>query len=115
MMEDFDNIDNMSIEDLILNGVIEVASIDPNTGEFLYTFTKMVKEKMPDLYEAHIRSVHEEIMYFWEKGFVNLTDWESKNPIVSLTEKAFENESLLALSVEKRQILEELKRILRVV
>ena len=110
-----DEMDDMSIESLIMGGIIEVAAIDPDTGEFLYTFTNKVKEKMPDLYKAHMQSVHGEIMYFWEKGFVNLTEWDSPNPIVSLTEKAFHNESLLALSVEKRAILEELKRILRVV
>lgn len=107
--------DDMSMEALIMNGIIEIAAVDSETGEFLYTFTKKVKEKLPELYEAHMRSVHAEIMYFWEKGFVNLTEWDSPNPIVSLTERAFDNESLLALSVEKRAILEELKRILRVV
>jgi hypothetical protein len=28
-----------SIEELILNGVVEVSGIDPQTGEFLYNFT----------------------------------------------------------------------------
>lgn len=110
-----ENMDDINIETLIMNGIIEIAALDPETGEFLYTFTNKVKEKMPELYKAHMTSVHAEIMYFWEKGFVNLTQWESPNPIVSLTEKAFDNASLLSLSIEKRQVLEELKRILRVI
>lgn len=109
-----DELEDMSIEALIMNGIIEIAAVDQETGEFLYTFTNKVKEKMPELYKAHMQSVHSEIMFFWEKGFVNLTEWDSPNPIVSLTEKSFDNESLLQLSVEKRQILEELKRILKV-
>lgn len=107
--------DDLSIESLIMNGIIEIAALDPQTGEFLYTFTNKVKEKMPELYKTHMATVHAEVMYFWEKGFVNLTDWESPNPMVSLTKKAFDNESLLSLSTDKRQILEELKRILKVI
>lgn len=110
-----ENMDDISIESLIMNGIIEIAAVDSETGEFLYTFTNKVKEKMPELYRAHMQSVHAEIMYFWENGFVHLTEWDSANPIVSLTEKAFDNPSILDLSTEKRQVLEELKRILKVI
>lgn len=104
-----------SIEDLILSGAIEVSAVDVETGELLYTFTDKIKSLMPELYKIHINHVHNEIMYFWEKGLVHIDDITSKNPIVSLTEKAFDEDVLKNLSSDKRQSLEEIKRILKVI
>lgn len=103
-----------SIEDLLLAGIIEVAALD-SSGEFLYTFTDKLKEIMPELYAAHLNYVHAELMFFWEKGLINIDDMESSNPIITLTEKAFDEEYISSLSIEKRQSLEEIKRILKVI
>ena len=54
-------------------------------------------------------------MYFWEKGLVYIDDVTSNNPVVSLTEKAFDEDALNKLSSSKRESLEELKRILKVI
>lgn len=104
-----------SIEDLILAGAVEVSGIDPETGEFLYNFTGKMKEVLPELYNMHINQVHDEIMYFWERGFVELDDMTAKNPRVRLTEKAFDVEAIAELSKEKMMALYEIKRILKVV
>lgn len=107
--------DDKSIDDLLLSGIIEVAALDSNTGELLYSFTDKFKEMMPELYEIHINYIHNEVMYFWEKGLVHIDDVTSKNPIVSLTEKAFDESVLASLSNSKRESLEEIKRILKVI
>lgn len=109
-----DEEDIPSIEELILNGIVEVAAIDPDTGEFLYNFTKDFKEAMPEIYEIHMQYVYGEVLYFWERGFVLLEDFESENPIIRLTTKALDEDALASLPKDKRQSLEELKRILKV-
>ena len=41
--------DSELINKLILDGGIEVAAIDQDTGEFLYSFTPKIKELMPNV------------------------------------------------------------------
>ena len=107
--------ENPSIEDLILNGIIEVSGIDSESGEFLYNFTKDFREAMPEIYEIHIQYIYNEIMYLWEKGFVHLEDVETDNPIVSLTKKALDEHEISSLPEDKQDALKELKRILKVI
>ena len=99
------------IENLILSGALEVAGVNSDTGEPLYVFTPKLKEVMPDLYNQHLNHVNSEIMRLWEKGFVNV-DLMSDNPIVTLTEKAFDQSALSSLSQEDRWGIEEIKRLL---
>jgi hypothetical protein len=105
----------IDIDHLILNGVLEVAAVDSETGELLYNFTPLLKEKMPDLYKVHADSVHEEIMFLWEHGFLQMNNITEKSPRISLTAKAFNDAEILKLSPEKRASLMEIKRILKVV
>lgn len=104
-----------SIEDLILAGAIEVAAVDPTTGEFLYQFTDKLKDVMPDLYNAHLSNIHKEIMFFFEYGFVDILDFTEENPTVQLTEKAFDKNEIAKLSPDAVQALNEIKRVLKVV
>lgn len=104
--------DQDAIDYLILNKGLEVAGVDSNTGELLYSFTPKIKELMPDLYDAHINHVNQEIMALWEKGFVDV-DLMSDNPIVTLTAKAFDNKELEGLSPEHKWGLEEMKRLMK--
>lgn len=107
--------ENNSIDDLILAGAVEVAAIDQNTGEFLYQFTDKLPFIMPELYKKHIEKMHEDIMYFWERGFLNVDDFSLDNPKISLTPKAFVEEELSVLPEEMQVILKEIKRVLKVV
>ena len=104
--------DQDAIDYLILNKGLEVAGVDSNTGELLYSFTPKIKELMPDLYNAHINHVNQEIMALWEMGFVEV-DLMSDNPIVTLTAKAFDNKELEGLSSEHKWGLEEMKRLMK--
>lgn len=101
-----------AIEFLILNHGLEVSGIDSETGEILYSFTPKIKELMPELYNEHVNHVNSEIMRLWEKGFVNL-DLFSDEPIVTLTAKAFDKESLATLSKKDIWALQEMKRLLK--
>jgi hypothetical protein len=96
---------------LILNGGLEAAGIDSQTGELLYAFTPKIKEIMPDLYEDHISSVNTEVMGLWEKGYININFFE-KDPIITLSEKALNKEEVDKLSPKDQWSLHEIKRIL---
>ena len=99
------------INELILDGGLEVAAMDEDTGELLYSFTPKIKELMPDLYEEHIENVNSEVMNLWEKGFINLDLFE-KDPVITLSEKAFNKQELDKLSPKDQWSLHEIKRIL---
>jgi hypothetical protein len=103
------------IDDLILAGAVEVAAIDSETGEFLYQFTDKLKEVNPELYRRHANQVHMELMYFWQRGFLNIHNFSEDNPVISLTEKAFDKNAISELSEHEKAALEEIKRVLKVV
>ena len=54
-------------------------------------------------------------MYFWELGFLDIDGMDDPNPRISLTTKAFIDEELDKLPLEKQKTLEDIKHILRVV
>jgi hypothetical protein len=100
------------INELILDGGLEVAAMDEDTGELLYSFTPKIKELMPDLYEEHIENVNSEVMNLWEKGFINLDLFE-KDPIITITPKALNKEEIQGLSKQERWSLFEIIRLLQ--
>ena len=100
------------IDDLILKGGLEVAALDEDTGEMLYSFTPKIQELMPDLYDEHIRGVNSEVMNLWEKGFLNL-DLFVKDPIITITAKALNKEEIQGLSKKERWSLFEIIRLLQ--
>jgi hypothetical protein len=104
--------DQDSIDYLILNGGIEVAGIDCQVGEFLYSFTPKIKDLMPELYEEHIRDVNSHILNLWEKGFLSINFMED-DPIVNISEKGLDPEEISKLPEENQWHLNEIKRLLR--
>ena len=100
-----------SMEELILNGVVEVAGIDADTGEFLYNFTPKLRELMPDLWNERLDFIHNEIMYFWEKGFLDAAGMDDVNPVVLLTDLAHDEDAISELPPERQQSLREIKRL----
>lgn len=109
-MFDDDSISKI-IDNLILEGGIEVAGVDPDTGEILYAFTPKVKEIMPELYDDHLNFVNDELMVLWEKGYVNI-DFLKDDPLISLSDKAYLPEEVEKLSKQEKWSLQELKRVL---
>lgn len=106
------NDETNDIEKLVLSGGLEVAGVDSDTGELLYTFTPKMKKINAQLYNDHLNFVNSEIMGLWEKGFVNV-DLLLEEPIVKLTDKAFLDEELNKLTKQQRWSLDEIKRLLK--
>jgi hypothetical protein len=99
------------IEDLILSGALEVAGMDIDTGEMLYNFTDKLKEISPELYKDMSDYISTETMALWADGFLDI-DVTEKNPLVRLTEKAFDESEVGKLSKEKQYTLKEIIRII---
>jgi hypothetical protein len=99
------------IEELILNGALEVSGIDMETGEVLYTFTDKLAQFSPPLHEDMTNYFHSEMMFLWENGFIDM-DITSDNPMVRLTKKALDESKLLGLGKDQLFSLKEIIRIL---
>jgi len=100
------------IENLILQGALEVAGLDAETGEFLYAVTSKMKEVMPDLYEDHLKTVNRDLLNLWEKGYVNI-DLFLPDPIVTISEKGLDKNEISKLTKPEIWALEEVKRLLK--
>lgn len=100
------------IDHLILEGGIEVAGIDPESGEMLYAFTPKVKEIMPELYHDHLNFVNDELMVLWEKGYVDI-DFLKDDPLIYISDKSYDPEEVKKLSKQERWSLQELKRVVK--
>ena len=107
-----DNNEDELIKNLILEGALEVAGVDSETGEFLYSVTPKMQEIMPDMYEDHITQVNRDILNLWEKGYVNV-DFLSPNPVVTISAKGLDNAEVSKLTKPEIWALEEVKRLLK--
>jgi hypothetical protein len=100
------------IDHLILKGGLEVAGIDPESGEMLYAFTPKVKEIMPELYHDHLNFVNDELMVLWEKGYVDI-DFLKDDPLIYISDKSYDPEEVKKLSKQEKWSLQELKRVVK--
>lgn len=101
-----------TIEELILNGIVELSGIDSDTGEFLYNFTEKLKKDMPELWNKRMEFIKSEITFFWENGFLEVENFETNEPIIMLTEMAFDEYEIAKLSKERQHTLKEIIRML---
>lgn len=100
------------IDKLILSGALEPSAVDNETGEMLYQFTEKLEKVDPELHNKLANAIMRMTMQLWELGFVqiNLTD---NDPIISLTEKAFDKNETMKLDEELRRFLEDAKEGMR--
>jgi hypothetical protein len=88
------------IDELILGGAVEVASLT-ESGDFLYKFTDKLKDIDPEVYDKVIQMMYKEIIFLWENGFISM-DITANNPSVTLTDKASDAEAIWALPESMR-------------
>jgi len=104
--------ENEMIEKLILEGAMEVAGVDAENGELLYSFTPKIQQVMPELYHDHLNRTNAEILSLWERGYVDI-DFLAKEPIVRLANKSFDPVEMSKLRKQDVWAIEELKRLTR--
>ena len=105
------NNEDRLIDNLILQGALEVAGVDSENGELLYAITAKMKEVMPDIYEDHIKTVNRDLLNLWEKGYVNI-DLFLPDPVVTISEKGLDKNEISKLTKPEIWALEEVKRLL---
>jgi hypothetical protein len=100
------------IKNLILEGALEVAGVDSETNELLYSITPKMQEVMPDMYEDHLTQVNKDLLNLWEKGYVNI-DFLLTDPVVTISEKGLDKSEVSKLTKPEIWALEEVKRLLQ--
>ncbi len=98
------------IEQLILDGALEVAAVDMETSELLFSFTDKLEEVNPELHNAMFTYFYTDVMNLWQHGFIEM-DVDSSNPMVRLTEKALDIIEVNKLNSEQKNVLKEIVRI----
>lgn len=100
------------LDSLILKGLVQVSSIDPETGEFLYEVTPELVEAMPWVAEETEKMFLELLDVLWIKGFVSMNKME-ENPVVRITEKALDPDEVSNLTHEERMTLYSVMEAMR--
>ena len=105
-MDEFDIIDN-----LILNGGLEFAGKDSETGEPLYKPTDLLKEIDSKLSDEMSLYFSEITLKLWEKGFIDM-DVMQEDPVVRLASKSFDIDSIKLLPKDERVVIEQIIKAL---
>ena len=101
------------VQEMIEAGALELEGIDPESGEFLYKITDKMKDINKALYDEHLNMIYADTMYFWERGFLDISDFSSSNPMISLTSKAFDAQAISKLSIEKAELFIKIRDALK--
>ena len=92
------DIEPNSLDDLILRGAVEVASLDED-GNFVYRMTDKAKDIVPELVDSAVSSFYDNLKTLWVLGFVTM-DIADVNPVVTLSEKALDSKAVSTLDKE---------------
>lgn len=92
------------LDKLILDGSVEVAGIDIESGNFVYNFTPQLKENNPELFDSVMSVFYSIVMQLWERGYVDV-DLEDEDPMVTLTAKGESLEAVEDLDKMQREVL----------
>jgi len=85
-MEDYDEV----MAEMLDQGILEVAGIDEEDGQFLLQLGPNAQELAPELYEAWVGDIDEDLMSLYQKGLIDIEYDEELNVSFGLTEKGKE-------------------------
>lgn len=105
-MDEFDIVDK-----LVLNGGLEFAGKDSETGETLYKPTDRLKHIDKKLSEELSTYFSEVTLKLWEKGFLDM-DVTQEDPVVKLGPKGFDALAIKSLPTDERVVIEEIVKAL---
>jgi hypothetical protein len=101
------------IDFLILEGAVEMAGIDPDTGEMLYGLTEKLESVAPEIFSKIMEQFHREILDLWAQGFLEMNITEV-SPMVRITERALDDDAVSQLSRQQQLNLREIIAALRI-
>lgn len=106
MSDEFNIVDN-----LILNGGLEYAGKDSETGEILYKPTERLKDIDSRLSKDLSAYFSEVTLKLWEKGFLDM-DVTDRDPLVKLGQKGFDALAIKSLPKDERVVIEQIVKAL---
>ena len=92
------------LESMILDGSVQFAGVDSDTGEILYGFSQKVAELHPEIYAKAQNFFHSMMYKLWEQGFISMNIAEA-NPLIRLNEKSFDQDAISKLDPELQNAL----------
>ena len=101
------------LEKLILQGYVEPAGLDAETGEMLYSFTDLARQEMPYLEKQFEEEFHRNIMFFWQAGALDMNVYE-QNPIIRINPLALQQSFIDSLTTEQKIALKIIIDALRI-
>lgn len=101
------------VDKLILAGVVEVAGLDADSGDFVYSFTDRLGELAESIKDRMDEMFFEEVKTLWQMGFLNM-DITSKNPTVTLAQRAMVEEEVQALEPRLKETLKYIMNAMRI-
>lgn len=81
--------ENEAIGYYVSIGALEVVGIEDD-GEFTFRVTEAAKDLAPELYDAHVSYVNENILNLFERGLINITYNENLEAFIEITEEGLE-------------------------
>ena len=106
MSDEFDDVDR-----LILNGGLEFAGSDSETGEPLYRPTDRLKELDERLSQDLSIYFSDITLKLWEKGFIDM-DVTERDPLVKIGPKGLDIAAIKSLDKDERVVIEEIIKAL---
>jgi hypothetical protein len=101
-----------SIEHLILEGAVEVAGMDLESGEMLYSFTANLEKISPEVYAEITSTIYRSILSIWEKGFFEMSLDDESELVVKLNNKSKDEHAIKEqLDKSEQHMLKQLVRI----
>jgi hypothetical protein len=100
------------MDKMIILGAVQIAGVRKD-GNFTYSLNGSVKDILPELYKVHLDNVHEQMMHFWELGYLEFVDMDRAAPQIKLTPMIFTMDSDDRLSDEDYEALLNLMQIFR--
>lgn len=102
---------NEELESMILDGLVEFAGIDTESGEFLYSFTPKMYQQNPEVLMESILHIKKDLEVLMNAGFL-FVDLEEENPSIFLTGRHLEEGAIQELSPEHQKMLNFIVSIL---
>lgn len=95
------------LDQLILDGSVEVSGLDMETGGFVYNFTPKLQENNPELFQSVMSIFYSIVLQLWERGYVDI-DIDEEDPMITLTDKGESLEGIDSLDRMQREVLKSI-------
>lgn len=97
-----DGFEDFIIDHLLETGYIEIAGVDPETGENTYRVTELGRQMIPELHQEAMAGLNAISFRLWQKDMIDLTFDDEGMPRISLNENSYNEEKIMKLPQDER-------------